>query len=86
MAKHAEHHDWITELGRPDRTDTHGNYQRQSDIWVNTADSDATLMRKKGGGGTAIGYHTHYVVDGGKARIILDTLLIVAQRSNIHSA
>ena len=73
-AKHAAHHNWITELGRPDRAETHGNYQRQSDIWVNTTDSDATLMRKKGGG-TAIGYHTHYVVDGGKARIILDALV-----------
>src|SRR3712207_6823952 len=31
-------------------------------------------MHKKGGG-TAIGYHTHYVVDGGKARIILDVLV-----------
>src|SRR5919202_582970 len=73
-AKHAARYDWITELGRPDRTATHGSYQRQSDVWVNTTDPDATLMHKKGGG-TAIGYHTHYVVDGGKARIILDALV-----------
>jgi transposase len=73
-AKNAARHDWIAELGRPDRDETHGNYQRQSDIWVNTTDPDATLMHKKGGG-TAIGYHTHYVVDGGKARIILDALV-----------
>ncbi len=73
-AKHAARHDWITELGRPDRVETHGSYQRQSDIWVNRTDPDATLMHKKGGG-TAIGYHTHYVVDGGKARIILDVLV-----------
>src|SRR3712207_3446461 len=45
-----------------------------SDVWVNTTDSDATLMHKKGGG-TAIGYHTHYAVDGGKARIILSVLV-----------
>jgi len=73
-AKNAARHDWIAELGRPDRAETHGSYQRQSDVWVNTTDPDATLMHKKGGG-TGIGYHTHYVVDGGKARIILDVLV-----------
>src|SRR3712207_6458657 len=31
-------------------------------------------MHKKGGG-TGIGYHTHYAVDGGKARIILSVLV-----------
>ncbi len=46
------------------------NYQRMADIWINTSDPDATLMRKKGGG-TDLGYHTHYAMDGGKARIIL---------------
>jgi len=30
-------------------------------------------MRLKGGG-THLGYHTHYVVDGGNARIILQVL------------
>ena len=29
----------------------------------------------KQGGGTAIGYHTHYAVDGGKARIMLSVLV-----------
>jgi transposase len=73
-AKNAARHDWIAELGRPDRAETHGSYRRQADIWVNTTDPDATLMHKKGGG-TAIGYHTHYAVDGGKARIILGVLV-----------
>jgi transposase len=73
-AKHAARHEWIAELGRPDREVQRWNYQRMSDIWVNTTDPDATLMHKKGGG-TAIGYHTHYAVDGGKARIILDVLV-----------
>lgn len=31
-------------------------------------------MRLKGGG-THLGYHTHYVVDGGKRRIILAVLV-----------
>ncbi len=73
-AKHAARHDWIAELGQPDRSITRWNEQRRSDVWVNTTDPDATLMHKKGGG-TGIGYHTHYAVDGGKARIILTVLV-----------
>lgn len=74
VARNAVRHDWIAELGRPDRTVTYGSYQRLADIWVNHTDPDATLMHKKGGG-SAMGYHTHYAVDGGKARIILMTLV-----------
>lgn len=70
--------DWITRLGRPDRTEKHGRYQRLADLWVNTTDPDATLMHKKGGG-VHMGYHTHYVVDGGKARIILNTLVTTSE-------
>ena len=73
-ARNATRHDWIAELGGQDRMVTHGGYQRQSDIWVNTTDEDATLMHKKGGG-TEVGYHTHYAVDGGTARIILSVLV-----------
>ncbi len=51
-----------------------GHSLRQADIWVNTTDPDATMMRKKGGG-SAMGYPTHYAVDGGKARIILTALV-----------
>ena len=47
-----------------------GPYQRLTDLRVSTTDPDATLMRLKGGG-TRLGYHDHYVVDGGKGRIIL---------------
>jgi transposase len=72
--KNATRHDWIAELGHQERGVTHGNYQRQADIWANQTDRDATLMRKKGGG-SAMGYHTHYAVDGGKARIILSVLV-----------
>ncbi len=66
--------DWITRLGRPDRAETHGYYQRLADRWVNMTDPDATLMHKKGGG-VHMSYHTHYVIDGGKARIIRNTLV-----------
>jgi transposase len=73
-AKNAARHDWIAELGRQERDVVSWYYQRQADIWVNTTDPDATTMRKKSGGST-MGYHTHYVVDGGKARIILTALV-----------
>jgi transposase len=73
-ARNAARHDWIAELGHQQREVRHGSYQRQADVWVNTTDPDATLMHKKGGG-SAMGYHTHYAVDGGKARIILTALV-----------
>jgi hypothetical protein len=72
--KNAARHDWIAELGRQEREVVNGYYRRRADIWVNTTDPDATAMHKKGGG-SATGYHTHYAVDGGKARIILTALV-----------
>jgi len=72
--KNSARHDWIAELGRQEREVANGYYQRRADIWVNTTDPDATAMHKKGGG-SATGYHTHYAVDGGKARIILTALV-----------
>lgn len=67
-------HDWIAEEGRPQR-EIHGNYQRTADLRISTTDPDATPMRLKGGG-THLGYHTHYVVDGGKSRMILSVLVV----------
>jgi hypothetical protein len=48
-------------------------YQRIADFQVSTSDPDATSIRSKGG--VDLGYHTHYVVDGGRARIILAALV-----------
>ena len=74
LAQHnAERHDWIEQLGAQDRSVRHRCYQRMADLRVSTTDPDATLMLTKQG--TDMGYHTHYVVDGGKARIILDVLV-----------
>jgi hypothetical protein len=69
----AARHDWIAQEGRQQR-EVHGLYQRTADFKVSTTDPDATPMRLKGGG-THLGYHTHYVVDGGKAPIILQVLV-----------
>jgi hypothetical protein len=53
-----------------------GSYRRTSDFRVSRTDPDATPMQTKVG--TALGYHDHYVVDGGKARIILAALITPA--------
>jgi hypothetical protein len=51
--------------------------ERQGDIWVCPTDPDATLLHSEFGHGR-LGYHVHYVVDGGKARIILAALVTPA--------
>jgi transposase len=50
-------------------------YERTSDSMVSRTDPDATPMRRFVGDRTVLGYHDHYVVDGGKARIILQAFV-----------
>jgi hypothetical protein len=51
-----------------------GTYRRTSDWRASTTDPDATPMRV--GGGTRLApVHDHYVVDGGKARVVLAALV-----------
>jgi transposase len=51
-------------------------YERMSAWRVSPTDPDATPMRT--GARTTLGYHDHYLVDGGKARIILAALVTPA--------
>jgi IS5 family transposase len=74
----ADRHDWIGRMGRPDRTRTSGPYRRIADFRVSTTDPDASPLRPNGIG-ARLGYHDHYVVDGGKARIILTVLVTPAE-------
>ncbi len=69
-----QRHDWTLQVGKPDREVIRGTYRRMADFVVSTTDPDATVMRTKGEGRHP-GYHTHYVVDGGKARIITAVLV-----------
>ena len=69
-----QHHDWTEQVGKPDREVIRGTYRRMADFVVSTTDPDATVMHTKGEG-RHLGYHTHYVVDGGKARIIMAVLV-----------
>jgi transposase len=59
----------------PDRPASRG-YQRVTDWWVSSTDPDASPMRAEGR--AVLGYHDHYVVDGGKARIVLAALVTPA--------
>ena len=74
----ATRHDWIEEAGRPNRDATSGAYRRTADFRVSTTDPDASPM-PLGNGRTHLGYRDHYVVDGGKARIILAALVTPAE-------
>lgn len=52
----------------------HHSYKRKTDYWVSPVDPDASPLSPSTGNFGKLGYHTHYVVDGGKARIILAAL------------
>src|SRR5205085_4681036 len=70
-------HDWLEQWEAQDRSVTGRNYQRVADFQMSTTDPDATIMLSKDG--AHLGYQTHYVVDGGKARIILTVLVTPAE-------
>ena len=53
-------------------------YHRTTDQRISLTDPDATPMKSASNQNAALGYHTHYVVDGGKARIILAALVTPA--------
>lgn len=65
-------------LGEQNRSVRSHNYRRTADYFVvSTTDPAATDMQTKGG--VDVGYHTHYVVDGCKRRIILQVLVTPAE-------
>ncbi len=77
LAEQASRHDWYAKGGEQQR-EVRGLYQRRSDQRASTTDPDATPMRHAGGP-VHLGYQTHYVVDGGKPRIILAALVTPAE-------
>jgi transposase len=72
--------DWISRVGKQDRSFSSGPRKRTSDLRVSRTDPDATPMLI-GEGEAKLGYQTHYVVDGGKARIILTALVTPSEVS-----
>ena len=75
----AQRHDWLAEAGKQRReVQNHHVRKRRADYVVSTTDPDATFMHRPGSS-TRLGYQTHYVVDGGKARIIIQALVAPAE-------
>jgi hypothetical protein len=54
------------------------HYQRITDDRISPTDPDAAPMQPSGGGSAVLDYRDHYVVDEGKARIILSALVTPA--------
>ena len=77
--QNAQRHDWIAQLGAQERSVTGRCSQRVADLRVSTTDPAASMMLTKGG--SHLGYQTHSVVDGGKARIILGVLVAPSEVS-----
>ena len=50
-----------------------------ADLRVSTTDPDASPMHQKKGSSGGPGYLTHYAVDGGKARVVLNVLVTAAE-------
>lgn len=73
-------HDWYAKGGEQQREvrGLYRYYQRRADQRISTTDPDATPMRHAGGP-VHLGYQTHYVVDGGKQRLILAALVTPAE-------
>ena len=70
--------DWLAAHGRPPRQAAVPSACWAADYRVSTTDADATVLNLKNGG-PRLGYHAHYLVDGGKARLILNVLVTPAE-------
>src|SRR5215204_1807649 len=77
--KNARQHHWIAQAGRQQREVVRWSYRRIADLRISTTDPDASPMQAKNKSTSRLGYQTHYVVDGGKARVILDVLVTPAE-------
>ena len=75
----AGRHRWIANSGRQQREVVRWGYRRMADLRMSATDPDASPMHHKKKGAARLGYLAHYVVDGGKARIILDALVTPAE-------
>ncbi len=75
----AEVHRWIAEAGHQERGLVRWGYRRMADLRMSTTDPDASPMHQKKKSASRLGYLTHYLVDGGKARVILEVLVTGAE-------
>ena len=77
--RNARQHRWIAQAGRQKREVVRWGYRRMAGLRMSTTDPDAWPMQCKNQGTPRLGYQTHYVVDGGKGRVILNVLVTPAE-------
>jgi transposase len=75
IAENTAKDDWISRNGRQRREQKGVWYRRKADFLASKADPDSSPMKRRDSKGSHLGYYTHYVVDGGKSRIILNALV-----------
>ena len=75
LAENATREDWIARNGRQRREVKGVWYRRTADFLASKTDPDSSPMKRRDSKGSHLGYYAHYVVDGGKARIILNALV-----------
>jgi transposase len=75
VAYNAAKDDWISRDGRQRREQIGVWYRRKADFLASKTDPDSSPMKRRNSKGSHLGYYTHYVVDGGKNRIILNALV-----------
>jgi transposase len=74
LAENAAEEDWISRNGRQRREVKGVWYKRTADFLASRTDPDSSPMKRRDSKGSHLGYYAHYVVDGGKARIIVNAL------------
>jgi len=75
IAENASKDDWISRDGRQRRERKGMWYLRKADFLASSTDPDSSPMKRRASKGSHLGYYNHYVVDGGKTRIILNALV-----------
>jgi transposase len=75
IAENALRDDWISRNGRQRREVKGSWYRRKADFLASRTDPDSSPMKRRENKGSHLGYYTHYVVDGGKSRIILNAFV-----------
>jgi hypothetical protein len=73
--ENASREDWISRNGRQKREVRGVWYRRKADFLASKTDPDSSPMKRRDSKGSHLGYYAHYVVDGGKARVILNALV-----------
>jgi transposase len=73
--ENAARDDWISRNGRQRRERKGVWYRRKADFLASSTDPDSSPMKRRNSKGSHLGYYTHYVVDGGKSRVILNVLV-----------